>query len=116
MANTNCLDGLSCPRCGQDEKLNITTETTWRVTDDGTEHVVGDIAWDDDSLCYCPASGCGFCGQVSEFRTVTSMCCSQCGADVFVTNEGTTHHWGESIDSVDHDADADHTAVVDETD
>lgn len=40
--------------------------------------------------------------------------CITCGDDVFVTEEGTAHHWlGEGVDYIDHDKDADHVAIPD---
>jgi hypothetical protein len=65
MANTNCLEGKACPKCGQEDRLMITGLTTFEVTDDGTgDH--GDVEWDDDSPCSCPS--CGHAGKLKDFE------------------------------------------------
>lgn len=65
MANTNCLAGLKCPKCGQEDMLKITGVTTFEVTDDGTgDH--DDVEWDDDSPCSCP--GCEYTGKLRDFE------------------------------------------------
>lgn len=43
----------------------------------------------------------------------TDITCVQCGADVWVDRDGVAYHWGAGITGVDHDLDADHTAVPD---
>ena len=35
--NTNCLDGVRCPGCGNQDHFLITATVTARVTDDGAE-------------------------------------------------------------------------------
>jgi hypothetical protein len=65
MTNENCLEGLRCPTCGQDERLTITALITCLVTDDGSDPV-GDHVWDDDSSTHCPE--CGFDGMLKAFR------------------------------------------------
>ncbi len=83
MANTNCLKGMQCPKCGSEEPLQIqikvTTSATTLRTESGSvlegynlvimpriydkfDH----LQWDDDSLCYC--IDCKFQGQVRDFR------------------------------------------------
>jgi Zn ribbon nucleic-acid-binding protein len=54
MTNSNCLKGLSCPKCGQHERLIISGRSFFEVTDSGSE-AVGDHEWDDESLTSCPA-------------------------------------------------------------
>ena len=39
--------------------------------------------------------------------------CRECGKDMFVGVDGTSHHWGKSFDDIDHSADRDHVAVED---
>lgn len=55
--NVNCLRGVACPGCGQNERFYITGVSTFDVTDDGAEQT-GDIEWDEDSHCRCPQCGC----------------------------------------------------------
>ena len=45
------------------------------------------------------------CGVDGGFR------CRECGAEAFVSDAGTTHHWGLSPDGIDHARDRDHTAL-----
>lgn len=63
--NTNCLEGLACPKCGNDERLFIVGMSVFEVVDDGTvEHE--DVEWDDSSHTRCPQ--CNFVGNLCEFR------------------------------------------------
>lgn len=64
MTNTNCLEGIRCPECGQEDRLTITALITCVVTDNGSEPV-GDHEWDDDSSTHCPE--CGFDGKLKCF-------------------------------------------------
>jgi rubredoxin len=65
MTNTNCLDDIRCPACGQEDRFKITALITCVVTDNGSEPV-GDHDWDDDSSTHCPE--CGFDGKLKSFR------------------------------------------------
>ena len=65
MPNTNCLEGLRCPKCKQDDMLHIAGTSLFHVVDDGTlQHE--DIEWDDDSFARCPQ--CNFEGILKDFR------------------------------------------------
>ncbi len=64
MRNENCLEGIKCPGCGNEDRFSIACTTLAEVTDDGAE--AGDMEWDDDSLTVCPE--CGRCGKLKEFR------------------------------------------------
>lgn len=65
MANENCLLGMKCPKCGSEGPYGIAVKA-WcpDVTDDGTDGL-GDIEWDDKSICVCKA--CDFNGVVADF-------------------------------------------------
>ncbi|MBI1347071.1 hypothetical protein GC163_12365 [bacterium] len=65
MTNTNCLEGIRCPQCGQENRFKITALITCVVTDSGSEPV-GDHDWDDESGTQCPE--CGFTGKLKGFR------------------------------------------------
>ena len=65
--NTNCLGGLACPKCGNDERLFIQGESVFEVTDDGTNRH-WDVYWDDSSHTVCPKHDCSFEGNLCEFR------------------------------------------------
>lgn len=69
MTKINCLEGVRCPNCGQDERFTITALVECDVTDDGawaTDNSHYD--WDSDSPCCCPA--CGRHGKLREFRAL----------------------------------------------
>lgn len=65
MTNTNCLEGIKCPDCGNEESFRIAARTIATVTDDGTEDY-GDMEWDDDSYAECAA--CLRHGTLKDFR------------------------------------------------
>jgi len=65
MTNENCLQGIRCPACGQEDRFKITALITCVVTDDGSDPV-GDHEWDGDSSTHCP--DCGFDGKLKAFR------------------------------------------------
>ena len=37
MTNTNCLENISCPKCGQEDRFKIAATIFCLVTDDGTD-------------------------------------------------------------------------------
>ena len=60
--------GLSCPRCGHDNRLDITALINVRLTADGTDpDDAADTSheWDQDSTCQCIQ--CGFRAKVRDF-------------------------------------------------
>ena len=64
MANENCLEGMKCPKCGNEDVFRISCEVVCKVTDEGAEGF-GDTYWDDESWCYC--SHCEKEGKVKDF-------------------------------------------------
>jgi DNA-directed RNA polymerase subunit RPC12/RpoP len=68
MTNSNCLEGIACPKCGNDSLIYIETTTLAAVTDDGAE-TFGDMEWDADSYAECPE--CGHRSILGEFRIPT---------------------------------------------
>ena len=64
MANKNSLEGLRCPKCKQEDVLQIAGTSLFRVVDDGTESHE-DVEWDDKSYVRCPP--CGFEGTLHDF-------------------------------------------------
>ena len=66
MTNSNCLEGVRCPQCGQEKRFLITATITCDVTDDGSEPI-GDHYWDGDSFTRCPE--CEHEGRLKEFRS-----------------------------------------------
>lgn len=65
MANSNCLEGMSCPSCGQSERFNITATSVFKFVDSGTEDH-GDVEFDQDSPISCP--DCKWEGWVVQTR------------------------------------------------
>lgn len=65
MANTNCLEGVQCPKCKQEHGFHITAKILVYVTDEGTEDLQGDYEWDKDSFCKCIE--CEHTGTVKDF-------------------------------------------------
>lgn len=71
MANNNCLSGIRCPICGQEDDFAIEMSVVSHVTDDGVNMLSDrvrdyDTDWDDSSYCKCLE--CGTEGCVGEFR------------------------------------------------
>lgn len=69
--NTNCLEGIRCPKCGYEDGFNvsITVTTTVYMTDDGFSLDEGSNAetnWDDDDYMSC--IDCGYEAVVALFR------------------------------------------------
>ena len=63
--NTNCLEGMQCPKCESFGPFNIRISQIAEVNDDGVEDAHGDNEWDDESYCQCIE--CGESGTVKEF-------------------------------------------------
>lgn len=62
--NNNCLAGIRCPKCQQEDNFKIEVVTTLDFTDDGTgDHQ--DADWGDESTIECP---CGHSGKGAAFR------------------------------------------------
>lgn len=71
MPNENCLKGIKCPNCGQEDQFRIGVQTIVIMTDDGSEDdkMGGDQEWDDDSYIECV--DCHTNGKVGDFRVQT---------------------------------------------
>jgi hypothetical protein len=68
MTNENCLQGIKCPHCGNEDRMLIAASILADVTDDGADIAGGsDMHWDDGSLTRCPE--CGRDGPLKEFRS-----------------------------------------------
>ena len=66
MPNTNCLEGMRCPKCGQEDRLKIEVPLMCEVTDNGSEVIDGDHFWNESSFCHCPE--CDHEGKLCDFR------------------------------------------------
>jgi hypothetical protein len=68
MVNTNCLENIKCPGCGNHELFRIAGNAVFTVTDDGTEDY-GDVEWDDDSYAEC--AQCHRQGTLKDFKATS---------------------------------------------
>jgi len=66
--NSNCLENIQCPHCGNASRFKIVALVTADVCDDGAEFH-GDAEWDDNSPITCPE--CDRSGKVADFRCRT---------------------------------------------
>jgi hypothetical protein len=64
-ANTNCLEGLQCPKCKSYGPFDIEVVSTARIHDDGVEEYTG-ADFDEGSVCVCV--NCKFVGGVTDLR------------------------------------------------
>ncbi len=67
MTNENCLAGIQCPKCGNEDRFLISATIVADVTDAGADIARhSDIRWDDHSSTSCP--DCGEAGALSHFH------------------------------------------------
>ncbi|MCZ2340456.1 MAG: hypothetical protein LC104_01510 [Bacteroidales bacterium] len=70
MTNTNCLEGIRCPQCGNEDRFMIAAKVIVEVTDDGADiaspQYGNGYEWDDASYCRCPE--CDREGTLKEFH------------------------------------------------
>ena len=65
--NHNCLAGIKCPQCGNEDHFYIAAAILAYVTDDGADMADNtDMEWEDASHTRCP--DCGKDGPLAEFR------------------------------------------------
>jgi hypothetical protein len=115
------------------ETTSITVESVTRAGEDDDTAGPAHVTWSLDELAGRPltageSAAVLDCIDNSEagaiiadaVRLVTGalaadgddMLCSECGEPAFISDEGTAHHWGETPDNIDHDADADHVPAL----
>jgi hypothetical protein len=68
MTNTNCLEGIACPKCGHTGSFDIEAVVCLHVTDSGSEDRGGDHYWDDSSPCTCGNDECGHESLFHDFQ------------------------------------------------
>ena len=66
--NTNCLEDIQCPKCGNEDNFKVEGTSLFEVSDDGTGWH-GDVHWDDDSLMICVQ--CDHRGKWKDFMRPT---------------------------------------------
>lgn len=65
MTNVNCLAGLACPQCGQDELIQVQMSVWGDLIDNGVAEY-GESEFGDTSKAYC--SECDFAGTLADFK------------------------------------------------
>ena len=65
MTNTNCLESIKCPACGNEDSFRIAARTIATVCDDGVEDHT-EMEWDDDSYADC--TKCCHHGTLKDFK------------------------------------------------
>lgn len=66
--NSNCLEGMSCPDCGQHYRFKVVGRALFVITDDGTDDY-NDVEFYDDDHASCPE--CMWTGVVGNLREET---------------------------------------------
>src|SRR5262245_8562268 len=70
MVNDNCLEGIHCPQCGNEDRFMIAASIVAEVTDDGADVASpqsgNGFQWDDSSMTRCP--NCDRAGPLKDFR------------------------------------------------
>src|SRR5208282_1322179 len=64
--NTNCLEGMKCPKCGSLEPFKIEISTLVKIFDDGTDDDLGNHSWGDNSYCEC--CECAYAATAGDFK------------------------------------------------
>jgi hypothetical protein len=70
MTNDNCLEGIKCPQCGNEDRFFISCTTLAVVTDEGAQ-AYGDMEWGDESSAVC--SEFQKTGPLRDFRRKTQL-------------------------------------------
>ena len=65
MSNSNCLEGMACPKCKSEEPFRIEMKSMIKIYDEGTDHHE-DTEWDENSYCEC--CECDYHGKVKDFQ------------------------------------------------
>jgi hypothetical protein len=68
MANSNCLIGMRCPSCKQEDRFSIIGSSVFEMYDDGSEGH-GDIEYDETAFCACP--NCDWEGTIGDAKALT---------------------------------------------
>jgi hypothetical protein len=95
MTNTNCLAGIKCPACGNEDSFRIAATAVFTVTDDGTDDYTA-VEWDDDSDAEC--TECQRRGNVKDFRNSASE------ESYFRGPSGTRYGYAEIADRIRREA------------
>lgn len=55
-----------------------------------------------------------FLAEVTAPAEPEKLLCRECGKEMWISDEGTSHHWGDNMGDTDYERDQDHVAVADE--
>lgn len=64
--NKNCMIGLRCPRCGEDDAVMVYASAWMRIIDEGVDTPEGAIDYDEQSMASCPE--CNHCGSFKDWE------------------------------------------------
>lgn len=85
MENENCLNGIQCPKCGNQDRFLIEAMVIAEVTDDGADLASprdgNGFEWNDNSHCRCPE--CEHFGPLQMFSTQTNVSSDSAGTKHF---------------------------------
>jgi len=72
MTNTNCLEGMRCPKCASHGPFRIAVKVVVLMHDDGFyTDTMNDADWGSDAYCQCEQ--CGFTRDVLSFQLAGSV-------------------------------------------
>jgi hypothetical protein len=100
MVNTDCLEGIRCPDCGNEEAFYIETSAVMYVTDDGAESR-GDTSWNDDSHTQC--AQCELSGKLATFRVASTQQYTVASSHGLITVDANGKIIGRRLDNKDVD-------------
>lgn len=70
MTNTNALEGIRCPKCGNQDKFRVAALTTATIIDNGVENTEATF-WEGDAETAC--ADCGFTSEWANFAAAKNL-------------------------------------------
>lgn len=65
MPNTNCLEGIRCPKCGHEDSFKVEATVLVRVEDQGVTDDLSESQFNADHYCEC--DNCHHSGTIKDF-------------------------------------------------
>jgi len=65
MPNTNCLEGIRCPKCGHEDSFRVEATVLVLVKDQGVTDDLSESQFDADHYCEC--DNCHHSGTIKDF-------------------------------------------------
>lgn len=90
--NSNCLEGVECPKCKSAESFEIVARITVEVTDEGTEDMMDGYEWGDSASCVC--GKCKHAGLLRDFK-IEIEDRDEDAADFYIASVHTRHFFFE---------------------